>query len=325
VILFLDSDDALLPTAAAAAVDALAEPGVVKVHWPWLEWDESSRETGKRWWKPLPGEDLRELVLREGPDALSGHLPGGNAYRREFLERVFPLPDVRARAGQEKPDGSSGGQWLARPAPDWYLAILAALEGRIKPLTEPQACYRMHARNGYQRLNFEERIRFDRALFDYTAQAACECCRRLGTMVDSERWRSASWAYRVERSAREIVAHVPRGASFILAGGDSWKTDPFLEGRRRIPFPGRDGEYWGNPADEASAVEELEALRRSGADFMVLAWPAFWWFDYYPGLGRYLRGQFPCVLENDRLVAFDLRAVYDPRAPSGVREETLAV
>src|SRR5206468_3986800 len=44
VILFLDSDDVLLPTAVEAAMEALAEPDVVKVHWPWLECDDSSRK-----------------------------------------------------------------------------------------------------------------------------------------------------------------------------------------------------------------------------------------------------------------------------------------
>src|SRR5215217_2626916 len=40
VVIFLDSDDVLLPTAAAEAVNALREPGVVKAHWPLVEVDE---------------------------------------------------------------------------------------------------------------------------------------------------------------------------------------------------------------------------------------------------------------------------------------------
>src|SRR6266480_1263575 len=91
VILFLDSDDVLLPTAVEAALEAFAEPDVVKVHWPWLEWDGSSRQTGKVWWKSLPDVDLRDLVLREGPDGVAAYLPSGNAHTRGFLESVFPL------------------------------------------------------------------------------------------------------------------------------------------------------------------------------------------------------------------------------------------
>jgi hypothetical protein len=45
----------------------------------------------------------------------------------------------------------------------------------------------------------------------------------------------------------------------------------------------------------------------AGAGFIVFAWPAFWWLDHYAGLHRHLRAHFRCVLENDRLVVFDLR------------------
>jgi hypothetical protein len=40
---------------------------------------------------------------------------------------------------------------------------------------------------------------------------------------------------------------------------------------------------------------------------MILVWPAFWWLDYYSEFSRYLRARFPCSLENERLVVFDLR------------------
>ena len=68
------------------------------------------------------------------------------------------------------------------------------------------------------------------------------------------------------------------------------------------------GQYWGAPPDDATAIKELERLQRSGASFMVFAWPAFWWFDHYPGLCEHLRSKFRCVLENERLVALDLRS-----------------
>jgi len=56
VILFLDSDDVLFPTAVRTAIEAFSQPDVVKVHWPWVEWDDSSRgnrqglvEISSRW------------------------------------------------------------------------------------------------------------------------------------------------------------------------------------------------------------------------------------------------------------------------------------
>ena len=305
VVLFLDSDDVLCPTAVTAAIDAFSDPDVVKVHWPWLEWDESSRATGKVWWKSLPDGDMSDLVLRDGPEGVAGYLPSGNAYPRKFLQSVFPLPDVRRSAGC----GSSKGEtrWAARPGPDLYLATLAAIHGRMKQVEEPQACYRMHGHNGYQSLKFEERLRFDLALFDYTSKAAAEHCHNLGIPVNRDRWKANSWAHRVQRAARDIVSLVPFGGSFILVDQDEWKTDPSMSGRKRIPFLERNGQYWGNPRDDENAIEELERLREAGAQFIVFAWSTFWWLEYYAGLRQCLRTRFPCVLENDSLVMFDLR------------------
>jgi hypothetical protein len=67
------------------------------------------------------------------------------------------------------------------------------------------------------------------------------------------------------------------------------------------------GQYGGPPPDDATAIRELERLRQSGASFIVFARPAFWWLDYHAAL-CHLRSAFRCVLENDRLVVFDLRA-----------------
>src|SRR5437016_2467824 len=98
-ILFLDSDDALLPTAVEAAMEALREQGVAKVHWPLVELDAASRETGRVWDTNHRGpstlraaadclaqEDMRELLLREGPDAVPYPPTSGNAFSRKFLE-----------------------------------------------------------------------------------------------------------------------------------------------------------------------------------------------------------------------------------------------
>jgi hypothetical protein len=39
---------------------------------------------------------------------------------------------------------------------------------------------------------------------------------------------------------------------------------------------------------------------------IVFLWPSFWWLEHYAEFARYLRERFACVLENDRLVVFDL-------------------
>ena len=77
---------------------------------------------------------------------------------------------------------------------------------------------------------------------------------------------------------------------------------------RAIPFFEREGQCWGPPPDDETAIHELERLRREQApSHLVFAWPVFWWLDHYAGFRRHLEGTFPCVLANERLVAFDLR------------------
>jgi hypothetical protein len=117
-----------------------------------------------------------------------------------------------------------------------------------------------------------------------------------------------AYAEQVRLATREWTALMPPGNAFILVDEDKWDTAETIAGRRRLPFLEHDGEYWGKPANDETAIRELERLRQAGASFMVFGRPAFWWLDYYAGLHRHLRARFRCVLENDRLVVFDLQS-----------------
>jgi hypothetical protein len=127
--------------------------------------------------------------------------------------------------------------------------------------------------------------------------------RRIQTKTTPE---DASWYHQLQLAMREIRALIPPGESFVLVDEDSLHID-VGNGRRAIPFLERDGHYWGPPADDETAIGELERLRESGAGFMVFGWPAFWWLEYYGGLHRYVRTRYRCLLENERLVVFELR------------------
>jgi hypothetical protein len=122
------------------------------------------------------------------------------------------------------------------------------------------------------------------------------------------------YAERLQRAIEEIRALVPRAESVILVDDGQWGPD-VVPDRRVFPFLERDGYYWGRPADDAAAIQELERLRQKAPGFMVFGWPAFWWLEHYAGLHRRLRSEFPCVLDNDRVIAFDLR-VHDNEADS---------
>ncbi len=108
-------------------------------------------------------------------------------------------------------------------------------------------------------------------------------------------------------TTQDISSLIPPTESFILVDEDQFGL-LLSSGRRTILFSEREGQYWGPPPDDEVAIRELERLRQVGAGFIVFAWPAFWWFDYYSEFHRHLRSRFQCVLEHDRLVVFDLRS-----------------
>jgi hypothetical protein len=191
---------------------------------------------------------------------------------------------------------------------DSYLFTLAPVFGRIKRLSEPQGAYRVHGQSNVASLTFDERLQLHLSYYDRACAALSKACQDQGIQVDQGAWQSKSWPHRLRFAIQEIGELVPPGEAFILADRDSWGTEDDLGGRRRIPFLEQDGQYWGAPPDDETAIREFERLRRSGASFMIFAWPVFWWLEHYAGLRKHLRSKFRCALENERLVAFDLRS-----------------
>ena len=118
--------------------------------------------------------------------------------------------------------------------------------------------------------------------------------------------RVQQWGERARRAGRELTTIVPVGTPFILVDEDRIRPELGAE-CHALPFPERDGHYAGPPTDDATAIAEVERLRRGGAKFLVAAWPAFWWLDFYVGLARHLRSRYRRVLGTERLVIFDLR------------------
>jgi O-methyltransferase len=126
---------------------------------------------------------------------------------------------------------------------------------------------------------------------------------------------SWNWDYRVRLSARDIATLVQPETTFILVDQGTFRNEIAVEGRV-LPFLERNGEYGGAPPDDETAIRELQRLRRqSAANLIIFAWPAFWWFEYYAGFNRHLRFNFPCILENERLVVFDLESKDKDQGP----------
>jgi len=109
------------------------------------------------------------------------------------------------------------------------------------------------------------------------------------------------------RVAHELAEVVPETDLLILVDDGQWLAPDIAGPRPTLPFLEKDGQYWGSPSDDATAVAELERLRGLGARFLAVGWPAFWWLDHYQRFAEHLRDHYPCLLENERIVVFDLR------------------
>ena len=295
IIVFLDSDDKLLPTAVARAVESFDDPRVVKAHWPLWRIDGSGRMTGEIVpHHPLPEGDLRGAVVRYGPEhwgrAESSPLPSGHAWSRGFLERVFPIPEAEYKSGA-----------------DYYLIVLAPIFGLLRSISEPQGCYRVHGSNDTLK-PLDEYIDIFFRWYEHSCSVLSRHLRDFGINVDAAAWPRDSWFHRIHAAIQDIVALVPPTASLILVDQNQWGTSDTIAGRARIPFLERDGQYWGPPADDAAAIRELERLRHLGVSFIVFAWPAFWWLDHYSGLHQHLQARYRRILVDERLIIFSLQS-----------------
>ena len=113
--------------------------------------------------------------------------------------------------------------------------------------------------------------------------------------------------YVLHVTAAEIESLAGVGTSMILID-EEWIRAELNEECGAIPFLESGGQYWGPPSDDDIAIRELERLRRAGAKFAIVVWPAFWWLDYYTAFHAHLRANYPVVLTNERIIAFDLRS-----------------
>ena len=294
IVVFLDADDRLTTDAVETAVKLFnQDSNIVRVHWPLWVVDEQGRRTRKK----IPSEclaegDLRETVLRDGPDSYGFAPTSGNAWARKFLKEVFPLPEVEKSFG------------IGSASADAHLSMLVPFYGRIKPLAEPRGFYRLHGGNSSKR-PFAEKMRRDLLKFDNRTAALLEFCNEKRISAHPENWKNG--AYQLKAAICEIETLIPAPNRFILVDDENWGLDETVFGGRHIPFLERGGQYWGPPSDDETAIKELGRLRDCGASHLVFAWPSFWWLKYYTGFVEYLRLHYYQELQNDRMVVFDLK------------------
>jgi hypothetical protein len=163
IVIFLDSDDMLLPdTARQVQAKFAADPTLVKVQYRMVVVDGPGKPTGNitpPLHMPLPIGDVQRYVL-----TFAGDMPivalSGNAFAMATLRRVFPIPTH-----------------LFSHAPDHFLCNVASLFGNVATLEGIGACYRVHGANHYSQpgLNLpriRKEIGHQQAMHHYVCQYA---------------------------------------------------------------------------------------------------------------------------------------------------------
>jgi hypothetical protein len=117
------------------------------------------------------------------------------------------------------------------------------------------------------------------------------------------KWRA--YFERLEKARKNIDRLILLRDRFILVDRDTirWTLGA---GRAAVPFLERDGQYWGTPLDDETAIREMERLREDGAKFMVLWWSEYWWLEHYAKFGQHVRSNYRCLLEDDSVIVFAL-------------------
>jgi glycosyltransferase involved in cell wall biosynthesis len=136
ILIFLDSDDVLLPHAAATVASRWTAE-TVKTQSPLITIDKAGQQVGHVTPKYPPNLDtatLRKTLLRAGGCPVSPS--SGNACSRALLEAItcdggFDLENLRE-------------MWM-----DFILEFNAPFYGEVVTIYEPLACYRIHGSNLY--------------------------------------------------------------------------------------------------------------------------------------------------------------------------------
>jgi glycosyltransferase involved in cell wall biosynthesis len=290
IVSFLDSDDVHLPDAIGKAAAFFEDPQLAKVHWPLALINAEGAALGRNYPEgKLARGDLRDTVCRVGPTHFLHAPNSGNVWARWFLDALLPFPEELYRNGC-----------------DTLLFEAAPFFGKIARVDEPLTLYRQHGGNDAKSMSAEDKVRRELAFYDHYASLLQRQCVRRGVSPDTEEWRKRSWWHLHDRLLAH-VASLPHPSDPVIVIDDATlELGPFAE-RPRLPFLERSGSYAGPPADDASAIEELERMRAGGAAVMVVAWMSFWWRDHFRDFFAHVEKKYRKLHEDDCCVTYDLR------------------
>jgi glycosyltransferase involved in cell wall biosynthesis len=192
IVMFLDSDDRLVPHAAATVV-ADWTPNLAKLQFCLETIDAESRRLGFFWPKypsALGPERIRKDLLTKGEYVTPP--TSGNAFSRAFLEAVAAFDHELSI--------------------DSILNTLAPLYGDVRTLVEPLALYRVHGGNKWaKKVLIADRFTY----YDWSLRRRIELlayyCGRLGIAFDGPQVLERSLSFREVCLARAKLSSGPLG------------------------------------------------------------------------------------------------------------------
>lgn len=114
------------------------------------------------------------------------------------------------------------------------------------------------------------------------------------------------WSDKLQKAVKNILSIVSKNESFILIDDDQLGVTEVFASRKVLPFLEKDGKYNGAPSDDDTAIREFKQLQTKGAKYLIIAWPSFWWLDYYINWAKFIELNYQQILKNDELIAFKI-------------------
>ncbi|MGB9153637.1 MAG: glycosyltransferase family A protein [Alphaproteobacteria bacterium] len=161
-VIFLDSDDVLMPSVASEAAAVWSEK-VSKIQFQMMSIDGAGKPTGRVFphYVPMPTPDLIRAWITE-TTAYPTPPGSGNVYARKFLEKIFPLGD------------------LCGPATDSACLSAAPFLGDVMTIPKPLVQYRVHGQNDSNLLSDYTRFGREVARAQARWEFACQTAQAAG-------------------------------------------------------------------------------------------------------------------------------------------------
>jgi len=166
----------------------------------------------------------------------------------------------------------------------------------------------LHGKNNFRGKYLQEKLlqaKVDR--FNASSTILQNHLAKLGFNANTEKWDQNSWLKKLSRSLKDIKIFVPEKSKMILVDDDQWQLADEIAGRKIVHFIERENQYWGPPADDDQAIQEIKNQVKKKASFIFFTWPVFWWLDYYKEMSAWLHEKHECVIQDERLVGFKLK------------------